>query len=157
VRTRGVARGRYSRPVIRRAGADDLPAIGRVFLAARDEMTYLPRVPDEDRPRIGTLITRDRDELWVAEQDGEVTGFTALRDDELAHLYVDPAWQGRGLGTELFDQAKRERPNGFRFWVFQKNDGARRFYERHGCRMVKLTDGADNMEHEPDALYEWAA
>ena len=39
--------------------------------------------------------------------------------------------------------------------MFQKNTGAIRFYERHGFRLVKLTDGADNMEREPDALYAW--
>src|SRR5687767_1009501 len=143
--------------MIRRAGEADLEAIGRVFLAARDEMTYLPRVPDDDRPRIGTLITRDHDELWVDEDNDRPTGFAALRDEWLAHLYVHPSEQGHGIGTALLDVAKQERPDGFRFWVFQRNEGARRFYERHGCRLVKLTDGAGNMEREPDALYEWPA
>jgi len=50
---------------------------------------------------------------------------------------------------------KQERPDGFPFWVFQRNEGARRFYERHGCRLVELTDGSGNEEKEPDALYEW--
>ncbi len=40
-------------------------------------------------------------------------------------------------------------------WVFQTNTGAIRFYERHGFELVKLTDGAENMEREPDALYRW--
>jgi ribosomal protein S18 acetylase RimI-like enzyme len=141
--------------VIRRGTRDDLEAIGRVFLAARDEMTYLPRIPADVRERMGTVITRDHDELWVAEEDAQIVAFAGLRDDELAHIYVDPRFQGRGLGTALFDLAKRCRPDGFWWWVFQKNDGARRFYERHGSRVVKLTDGADNMEREPDALYEW--
>ena len=147
---------RYGRPMIRRGGRNgDLEAIGRVFIATRDEMTYLPRIPDEDRPRIGRLITREQDELWVAEEAGRVVGFADLRDEWLAHIAIEPEWQGRGLGTRLFEIAKRERPEGFRWWVFQKNDGARRFYERHGGRLVKVTDGADNMEREPDALYEW--
>jgi GNAT superfamily N-acetyltransferase len=141
--------------MIRRGGREDREAIGRVFLAARDEMTYLPVIPDDDRAVIGTLITRDDDELWVVEEDGQVVGFADLRADMLAHLYVDPAWQGRGLGGNLFELAKQRRLDGFTWWVFQKNDGARRFYERHGARLVKLTDGSDNMEREPDALYEW--
>ena len=70
-------------------------------------------------------------------------------------LYVDPEAQNRGVGTALLDQAKTLRPDGFVLWVFQRNEGARRFYERHGFEAVKLTDGAENMEREPDALYRW--
>ncbi len=47
------------------------------------------------------------------------------------------------------------RPDGFALWVFQQNDGARRFYERHGLRLVRETDGSGNEERTPDALYEW--
>lgn len=39
--------------------------------------------------------------------------------------------------------------------VFQRNERARRFYEQRNCLLVKVTDGADNTEHEPDALCEW--
>ncbi len=35
------------------------------------------------------------------------------------------------------------------------DDGARRFYERHGFRLVQVTEGSENMEREPDALYAW--
>jgi len=55
----------------------------------------------------------------------------------------------------MLDEAKRLRPAFLQLWVFQLNEGARRFYERHGFRLVKLTDGAGNMERTPDALYEW--
>jgi ribosomal protein S18 acetylase RimI-like enzyme len=73
----------------------------------------------------------------------------------MTHIYVDPAAQDGGIGQALLDHAKRLRPERIELWVFQKNAGARRFYERHGFRLVRLTDGADNMEKEPDALYEW--
>ena len=56
----------------------------------------------------------------------------------------------------MLEHAKTVSPERLELWVFQKNDGARRFYERHGFRLVRLTDGADNMEREPDALYAWA-
>jgi putative acetyltransferase len=68
---------------------------------------------------------------------------------------VEPADQSRGVGSALLDQAKALRPQRLYLWVFQKNTGAIRFYERHGFRLVKLTDGAENMEREPDALYAW--
>ena len=40
-------------------------------------------------------------------------------------------------------------------WTFQLNEGARRFYERHGLRMIRLTDGEGNEEKTHDALYAW--
>ena len=121
---------------------------------ARDEMLYLPRIPDEDRPKLGGLFV-ERHETWVAEEHGQVVGFAQLSASTLENLYVDPDAQARSIGSALLDHAKQQRPAGFDFWVFQKNDGARRFYERHGCRLVELTDGAGNMEKEPDARYEW--
>ena len=38
--------------------------------------------------------------------------------------------------------------------MFQKNEGARRFYERHGFTAVEWTDG-DNEEGAPDVRYRW--
>ena len=116
-------------------------------------MTYLPRIVDEHRPLLGGWFI-DQDEIWVAEQD-EIVGFFGLNGEELSHIYVDPALQSRGIGTAMLDNAKSLRPEHIRLWVFQKNEGARRFYERHGFRLVRLTDGDGNMEREPDALYEW--
>jgi GNAT superfamily N-acetyltransferase len=140
--------------VLRRATAEDVDAVGGIFLRTRDLMTYLPRIPDEDRPKLGGWIV-ERHEVWVAEQDGTVVGFAGLDPGKLEHLYVDPDAQNQGVGLELLDHAKRLRPDGLQLWAFQKNEGARRFYERHGFRVIKLTDGADNMEREPDVLYEW--
>ena len=51
-------------------------------------------------------------------------------------------------------KAKELRPGELYLWVFQKNP-ARRLYERHGFELVRLTNGAENMEREPDALYRW--
>ncbi len=140
--------------MIRRATHDDARAISDLFVRVRDEMTYLPRIVDEHRPLLGGWFL-DRDEIWVAEQSGAVIGFLGLNGEEVSHLYVDQRAQGSGVGAALLDHAKRLRPARLQLWVFQKNTGARRFYERHGFKLFKLTDGAGNMEHEPDALYEW--
>jgi GNAT superfamily N-acetyltransferase len=141
---------------IRRARAADADAVADIFLAARADMTYLPNLHTDEETRTWLEhVVLAREEVWVAETDGGVAGFAALTDDMLDHLYVRPDAQGRGIGAALLEHAKRRRPAGFRLWVFQKNEVARRFYERHGCRLVKTTDGADNEEREPDALYEW--
>ena len=127
-----------------------------MFLAALAGMTYLPELYTEAETR--TFI-RDgllpNNEVWVAEQSGRVIGFVGLGEDVLRHLWVEPEAQNRGVGTALLALAKERRPSGLRLSVFQKNLGARRLYERHGFTLVELTDGRNNEEREPDALYQW--
>jgi len=132
----------------------------RLFIRARNEMDYLPTVPDEAAVPIAARI-REHEEVWVAEEDGRLLGFLGIEASRnlggaavLEKLYVEPAEQNRGVGSALLDKAKELRPDELYLWVFQKNP-ARRLYERHGFELVRLTDGADNMEREPDALYRW--
>jgi ribosomal protein S18 acetylase RimI-like enzyme len=146
---------------LRPARLDEKDALAELFQRARKDWTFVPPVPDEALPRIAADLFERHEEIWLAEEAGRLLGFLSIRRSRqngwevLEKLYVDPEAQNRGVGTALLDQAKALRPDGFVLWVFQKNEGARRFYERHGLRLVTLTDGADNMEREPDALYEW--
>jgi GNAT superfamily N-acetyltransferase len=140
---------------IRRARPDDADAVAALFRRSFGGLTFLPTLhtPGEDREFFGRVV-RDQ-EVWVADDGERITGFAALGHDMLDHLYVDPDRQGEGIGTALLAHAKDRRPDGLRLWTFQQNEGARRFYERHGFRAVEFTDGAGNEEKEPDVLYEW--
>ena len=142
---------------IRRATPKDAEQTADVFLAARATMTYLPKLHTEADTRdfIAHLVA-DK-EVWVAEREGRVVGFAAVEGGFLEHLYVHPSRFNSGTGSKLFGHATKAHPQGFQFWVFQQNAGARRFYERHGSALVKLTDGRDNEEKTPDALYVWPA
>ena len=155
--------GHRLRPVeLRPARVDEKDALARLFQRSRAGWTFVPPVPDEALPRIADGIFERHEEVWLAEENGRLLGFLAVARSErhgwevLEKLYVEPEAQNRGVGTALLDQAKALRPDGFVLWVFQRNEGARRFYERHGFELVKLTDGAENMEREPDALYRWS-
>lgn len=118
-------------------------------------MPYLQEVhTEEETYAFFARVVADR-ETYVAEAAGEVVGFAALGDEWLEHLYVEPAWQGRGIGDLLLTKAKEARPDGFRLYVFQRNEEARRFYEARGLELVGLGDGSENEEGEPDALCEW--
>jgi GNAT superfamily N-acetyltransferase len=140
---------------LRRAGREDSEAVATVFLAARAQMTYLPRLHSDEETRAFFVgVVAGEAETWVA-GDGEVAGFVVIGENLVQHLYVRPDRQRRGTGTALLEQAKQRRPGGLRLWLFQQNDGARRFYKRHGFRLVELTDGSGNEEGLPDALYEW--
>lgn len=142
---------------IRKAGEADANAIADVFLAARATMTYLPRVHTDEETRAFLSQIVGKHETFVAEREGRVVGFALLRDDWLDHLYVHPQRFNTHTGTKLFAEVKRARPQGFQFWVFQQNTGARRFYERNGCALARMTDGHANEEKSPDALYVWPA
>lgn len=142
---------------LRLATPDDTEAVAPLFRRSFASIGFLPTLhtPEEDLAFFGGVIARQ--EVWVAEDDsdGVLLGFAGLDGDLLGFLYVDPDSQGHGVGSALLAQVRARRPGGFRFWVFQRNERARRFYERNGCRVVELTDGSGNEEREPDALYEW--
>ena len=140
---------------LRRGEPDDIPSIARLLRSTYDRMPYIPRLhtPAEDLAYVTGLFAEH--EVWVAGDDDAVLGFTILAADQLLQIHVEPAEQNKGIGGRLLDEAKRRRPAGFSLWVFQKNEGARRFYERHGLELVQLTDGQDNEEREPDAQYAW--
>jgi GNAT superfamily N-acetyltransferase len=143
--------------MIRRATKADSHEVSDTFLAARETMTYLPRLhTDEDTRQFIANVVHEL-ETFVAVRNNSVVGFAALHGDWLDHLYVHPSRFGTQTGTKLFEEAKFQRPNGFQFWVFQQNAGARRFYERQGCALARLTDGSRNEEKVPDALYVWPA
>jgi GNAT superfamily N-acetyltransferase len=83
-----------------------------------------------------------------------LVGVIAYGDNWIEQLYVLPGFQGMGIGSSLLGCAKEEM-NEIRLWTFQRNAGARAFYERHGFIAEEETDGADNEEREPDVLYHW--
>ena len=142
---------------LRRAVPEDAAVLTDIHVRARREsMSYLPDTysPEEVLAWMGEVVLA-HDEVWVAARGEDVVGFLALSDDLLYHLYVYPEDQGQGAGSALLDLVKELRPGGFRLWVFQRNEQARGFYEHRGLRLVELTDGSENEEREPDALYEW--
>jgi ribosomal protein S18 acetylase RimI-like enzyme len=141
--------------MLRRATEDDVAAIAALFRRSFGTLAFLPTLhtPEEDRAFFGGYV-RD-DEVWVWEEDGRVLGFAALGESRLEHLYVEPETHNRGIGSALLAHAKERRPDGFDLWTFQRNEGARRFYDRHGFREVERTDGSGNEEREPDVRLEW--
>jgi GNAT superfamily N-acetyltransferase len=143
--------------IIRRATDADARAAADIQIAAmRDAMPWLPDLHTDDETRVWMRdVVLAQREVWVAEEAGRAAAFVAIEGDLVGNLYVAPAAQGRGLGSALLDVVKRERPRGFRLWVFQRNARARAFYEARGLVLVETTDGRANDEREPDALYAW--
>ena len=90
----------------------------------------------------------------VAESSGSVAGMIALDPPWIRHLAVFEGYRGQGIGTQLLAAARAESPAELRAFTFQRNEGARRFYERHGFRVVAFgTSPAPELE--PDVEYRW--
>ncbi|MGO4526035.1 N-acetyltransferase family protein [Microvirga sp. 2MCAF35] len=141
---------------LRRATLSDMPAVARLNRYVRT--TCLPYLPDLHTPEEDLAFFRDHvfptSEVWIARAEERLIGFAGARLDWLDHLYVDPAWHGRGVGQALLSAVRTDRPE-LNLWTFQDNAQARRFYERQGFQLVVTTDGSGNEERMPDAHYRW--
>ena len=140
------------------AGPADADALAALFTASRSAaMPWLPRLHSaaEDRRFMAEQVIWASDEVLVVRRDGRPVAFLALRGAMVEHLYVEPGAQREGIGSALLEAAKARRPAWLRLWVFQRNEGAVAFYERHGFAEVERTDGAGNEEREPDVLLAW--
>ncbi|MEP5155388.1 GNAT family N-acetyltransferase, partial [Planktotalea sp.] len=106
----------------------------------------------EDIAHMGDLIARG----WVrvCETDGEVAGFIARNEQAIQSLYVQCAMQNNGVGAMLLNDAMGETQR-LELWTFEANEGAQRFYLRHGFKEAERTNGAGNDEGLPDIRYVW--
>lgn len=143
--------------MLRRAWPNESDALAAIFRLCRD--TALPYLPDIHTPDDDSKFFRDQVfptcDVWVAQEGGALTGFCALRQGWIDHLYVHPAHQRAGIGTALLRKAMEENET-LQLWTFQRNAGARAFYVANDFSCVRTTNGEDNEEREPDALYAWS-
>lgn len=76
----------------------------------------------------------------VVEMDSVVVAFCDHGPDEVIGLYVDPAFQGHGIGSALLSQAEaRMRGAGTTLAKIHAATSSQAFYERHGYREVERT------------------
>ena len=142
--------------ILRRA---DLAEAGEVARLHRQVMRLsLHYLPELHTAQEDLWFFRERllpeNETWVAEIGGAIVGYIAFKPGWISHLYINPDHQGRGLGDRLLAKAMEDgTPR--ELWTFLRNTRARAFYEARGFVLVRLTDGEDNEEKEPDALYAW--
>ena len=129
--------------LIRRATADDISRIAEILVFVKrmnyrsifrddavsfGEIQVLPVAEEYSRPEI-------LESIRVCESEGIVMGLIRIVGREVVELYVDHFFQGRGIGAELIEYAKKEF-DVRNLWVLEKNAGAIRFYEAHGFRVT---------------------
>lgn len=99
----------------------------REFLVGRRSSAETLREESQTRPH---LVARD--------EDGTILGMAAIRENEVARLYVHPQYHGRGVGKALFQAAEAMiREAGFaEVTVAALVESAAAFYRARGMREV---------------------
>jgi GNAT superfamily N-acetyltransferase len=147
--------------IVRAATIEDAAALARIaneihamHAAGRPSAFRADRVEVFTAERMGALVGAERQFVWVAEEDDAITGFAhaALHDEpempwrfgarvlELIAMAVTSARRGGGVGTRLLDTvlraAREHQASEVRLKVWGFNEGARRFYRRHGFALL---------------------
>ena len=121
--------------VIRPYRPEDFPGIERVHDRARRVELRYAGLEDAFLP---LRIAAEREDLFaypglfVAELGGEIAGFAACTQEELAWLYVDPAHFRKGVGRALAEHALQRFPGIRRVEVLSGNAPAKALYARLG-------------------------
>lgn len=159
---------------IRAATADDADELAALHIRVW-QWAYRGQLPDVFLDSLSGGLERRRvwyashlaalpieDRWWLAVLDGQIIGFVSTlpsRDEdvppmtgEVAAVYLDQPWAGRGLGHAIFAHAVDDlRQRGYTratLWVLDSNARARRFYEREGWQPdgARKTDGRFGIE-----------
>ncbi|ERK07480.1 GCN5-related N-acetyltransferase [Pantoea sp. AS-PWVM4] len=114
----------------------DRPFLRTLFLAARRcNWTWLKgddwQLEDFDRVILGETVL-------VAELNGHRAGFAGVLDNDnfLHSLYVDPAFQGQGVGSALLKAVQARFTGTGALKCLLLNVPAQRFYLQHGWQKV---------------------
>jgi putative acetyltransferase len=91
-------------------------------------------------------------ETLILEEDSRVLGFLSLHENRLAALFVSPEAQGRGLGRQLLDEAKRLRSS-LELNVYSANDRAIAFYQAGGFSTV--AESLDPVTGQQEFTMRW--
>ena len=90
--------------MIRKATRADHPRISEVRSAVHEN-----RLRDSQSESVGLVANWlfDNSTFWVWEEDGAIQGFSAAdpRDGSIFALFVDPHYEGRGIGRALLPLA----------------------------------------------------
>jgi GNAT superfamily N-acetyltransferase len=151
--------------VVRMAGPDDIPGVvatsaglSREDGAARDPLRNVDWARLHAAQEYAKHVVNPDVLVLVADVDGAVVGHllgsfqgeSAMWVAPRAYLismYVQPGWRGQDLGSRLVEQftawAKAKGAVQARVTAYTENEGAARFYRRHGFTALESTFAAE--------------
>ncbi|MCG9917572.1 MAG: GNAT family N-acetyltransferase [Phenylobacterium sp.] len=129
------------------AGPEHLAALTDLRLAVMaDSFNRIGRF-DPERARVWFADTYRPETTRLILVDGEMAGCVAFHAVEagvlkLEHFYLDPRWQGRGLGTAILDGllAEADAAGARVILTVLRQSDAQRLYERRGFTVTGRDD-----------------
>lgn len=130
--------------VIRKCRSADYPAVEALFLRVRRELFSwhdASQYPPDDfyKQTAGEVV-------FVAEDAaGKIVGFVSVweQDAFIHHLYVDPDYKRKGVGTALMNSLFSWLPFPYRLKCITRNRQALKFYRKLGWVEVERAIGED--------------
>jgi GNAT superfamily N-acetyltransferase len=128
--------------VIRNADRDDIPRLREIRDTVRENKLGDPSSVTADD--ICWFI--DNPGIFVWEEEGKIVGFSAAdpRDGSVFALFMDQAYEGRGIAQALFDRACKVLMSAgcSRLWLTtEPGTRAERFYRKAGWRVAGVSNG----------------
>ena len=140
--------------LIRPAHPSDMEALAHLFLHAR-RATFTWE--DPARFQLVDFAPQTRDEtIWVAAlAEGPLVGFIAAWPPTsfVHHLFVAPAYQGRGIGPRLLASLASWLPLPYTLKCLTRNTRAFSFYQQNGWREI----GSGGQGNEAYRLLQFGA
>ena len=127
---------------IRKASRDDIPRLKEIRDTVREN-----KLGDPSRVTIAHYEWFiDNPGIFVWEEDGKIAGFSEAdpRDGSICALFMDEAYEGRGIAQALFERACDVlRAAGYsRMWLTtDPGTRAERFYRRAGWDVTGVRNG----------------
>ena len=134
------------------ARLDDLVLMWRAALQAAVEISD-PHPFDEHRRYVLTEVL-PHNSVRLAMLGDRLVGFVAATPESVAQLHVRVGYWRRGIGSRLLAWAKAQSSGRLWLYTFERNHGARAFYERQG--FVAVAHGFEPDWQLADIRYEWS-
>ena len=125
---------------VRQATIDDLSRIAEIVIF-NYRLNFYPIFQNDDyyfnELQVSKVAKQYEDvvgNMWVYD-DGAIKGVIQIEKSEIKKLFVEPALQGKSIGSYLLKYAIVEHKANT-LWALEKNVRAIRFYKRHGFNVT---------------------
>lgn len=90
--------------------------------------------------------------IYVYYADNQIVGFAGLYEQYIAGIFITDNYRNKGIGKLLLERLKSDY-NGLNLHVYEKNEGAIRFYTKHQFEIRSKEFEAETQEYE--YLMKW--